>query len=493
MFSLLTRFMDALIGPVEAKDVPHFLFVFFLFPGLVILRPELITAGGATLASFAFFLAIFVYAAAVLYVRRRRPVYVVDFSCYDPPYNCRVPCAAFEEHANLIFHKESERHLVDFSVRVLHLSGLGEETALPPVTHYIPPVPTLQLAREEAEMIMYSTVDSLLKKTGVDPVEIDAVVVNCSIFAPNPSLADMLMNRFGFRPDTKCINLSGMGCSAEFIALDAARSHLQVNPESRALVVSSEIITPVCYFGKERSMMVSNCLFRMGAAAVLLSNRSSDRTRSKYTMTNLVRTHIGADDNAFNCVGLREDDDGILGMMLSKDLPRNAAKALETNIRTFAPIVLPLSEKLRYVLMNVIVRKLYNPKRPPYVPNFKTVFDHFCVHAGGVPLIDQVEKSLRLTPYDVEASRMTLYRIGNTSSSSVWYELGYTEAKGRMKKGDRVWQIALGGGFKCISAAWKCNRSVSPESITDGPWPRCIHKFPVEVRNVTTMKVDGLN
>ncbi|XP_068642399.1 3-ketoacyl-CoA synthase 6-like [Aristolochia californica] len=481
MLSLFTRFLDSL-GPIHAKDSPHFL-LFLLFPTIFLLKPEVLFSGPSSLESFAFLLAILVYVAAVRYLHSRWPVYIVDFSCYDPPYTCRIPYAAFEEHAYLVYHKEEERHLADFHVRVLHLSGLGEETALPPVTHYVPPKPTLDAAREEAELIMYSTVESLLKKTGVRAEEIDVVVVNCSVFCPNPSLVDMMVNMFKFREDVKCINLSGMGCSAEFIALDAARAHLQVHPESRALVLSSEIITPVCYTGKQRSMMVSNCLFRMGGAAVLLSNRSSDRARSKYTLNHLVRTHIGADDNAFYCVGLREDDEGLLGMLLSKDLPRNAAKALETNIRMFGPIVLPISEKLRYVL-NLLVRKLYNPKRAPYVPNFKSVFDHFCIHAGGIPLIDQVEKSLRLTPLDVEASRMTLYRIGNTSSSSVWYELSYIEAKGRMKKGDKVWQIALGGGFKCIAAAWKCNRNISPESITDGPWPRCIHKFPVELRKI---------
>ncbi|KAL4381211.1 hypothetical protein AHAS_Ahas04G0110800 [Arachis hypogaea] len=74
----------------------------------------------------------------------------------------------------------------------------------------------------------------------------------------------------------------------------------------------------------------------------------------------------------------------------------------------------------------------------------------------------------------VEASIMTLHRFGNTSSSSIWYKLAYTEAKGIMRKGNRVWQIVFGRGFKCNRAVWQALRHVkaSPKS----PWKDCIHR-----------------
>ncbi|KAK9137527.1 hypothetical protein Sjap_008121 [Stephania japonica] len=64
---------------------------------------------------------------------------------------------------------------------------------------------------------------------------------------------------------------------------------------------------------------------------------------------------------------------------------------------------------------------------------------------------------------------MTLYRFGNTSSSSLWYELAYTEAKGRIKRRDRAWQIAFGSGFKCNSAVWKALRTIDPKNEKN-PW-----------------------
>lgn len=100
--------------------------------------------------------------------------------------------------------------------------------------------------------------------------------------------------------------------------------------------------------------------------------------------------------------------------------------------------------------------------------------------SGGRAVLDEIEKNLRLSDWNMEPSRMTLYRFGNTSSSSLWYELAYTEAKGRMKRGDRMWQIAFGSGFKCNSAVWKALRAINPEKEKN-PWMDEIDQFPVDV------------
>jgi 3-ketoacyl-CoA synthase len=93
-------------------------------------------------------------------------------------------------------------------------------------------------------------------------------------------------------------------------------------------------------------------------------------------------------------------------------------------------------------------------------------------------VIDELEKNLQLLPVHVESSRMTLHRFGNTSSSSIWYELAYTEAKGRVQKGNRVWQIAFGSGFKCNSAVWEALQNVKPSPSS--PWEDCIDMYPVQ-------------
>ncbi|KAF8390131.1 hypothetical protein HHK36_024653 [Tetracentron sinense] len=426
------------------------------------------------------FLIIFV--ATLYFMSRPRSIYLVDYACYKPPTTCRVPFSTFMEHSRLIL--SSEPKSVDFQMRILERSGLGEETCLPPANHYIPPNPTISAARGEGELVIFSAIDSLLKKTGVKPKDIDILVVNCSMFAPTPSLSAMVINKYKMRSNIRSFNLSGMGCSAGMISIDLARDLLQVHPNSYALVVSTEIITPNYYSGNQRSMLLPNCLFRMGSAAILLSNRRRESRRAKYRLVHVVRTHKGADDKAYRCVFEEEDPQGKVGVSLSKDLMVIAGEALKSNITTMGPLVLPASEQL-FFLFSLIRRKIFDPKCKPYIPDFKQAFEHFCIHAGGRAVIDELQKSLQLSGEHVEASRMTLHRFGNTSSSSLWYEMSYIEAKGRMKKGDRVWQIAFGSGFKCNSAVWKCNRTI--KTPTDGPWFDCINRYPVHIPEVVKL------
>ncbi|KAF8107188.1 hypothetical protein N665_0125s0016 [Sinapis alba] len=144
----------------------------------------------------------------------------------------------------------------------------------------------------------------------------------------------MIINKYKLRSNIKTLNLSGMGCSASLISVDVARDLLQVYPNSNAVIVSTEIITLNYYQGKERAMLVPNCLFRMGAAAIHLSNRRSDRWRAKYKLCHLVRTHHGAEDKSYYCVYEQTDKEGQVGISMSKDITAITGEALKSNITT---------------------------------------------------------------------------------------------------------------------------------------------------------------
>ncbi|KAK4284718.1 hypothetical protein QN277_001509 [Acacia crassicarpa] len=420
--------------------------------------------------------AILVFGSTFFLLTRPRSVYLLDYSCYKPPSHLQVKYKKFMDHSKLT--GDFDDSSLEFQRKILERSGLGEETYVPEAMHHIPPRPSMAAAREEAEQVMFGALDNLFENTKVKPKDIGILVVNCSLFNPTPSLSAMIVNKYKLRGNIKSFNLGGMGCSAGVIAIDLAKDMLQIHRNTNAIVVSTENITQNWYFGNKKSMLIPNCLFRVGGAAILLSNKSSDRRKAKYKLLQTVRTHKGADDKAFKCVYQEQDEAGKTGVSLSKDLMAIAGGALKTNITTLGPLVLPISEQLLF-FATLMAKKLLNAKVKPYIPDFKLAFEHFCIHAGGRAVIDELEKNLQLLPVHVEASRMTLHRFGNTSSSSIWYELGYIEAKGRMKKGDRVWQIAFGSGFKCNSAVWQALRNV--KASPNSPWEDCIHMYPVQI------------
>ncbi|XP_050267473.1 3-ketoacyl-CoA synthase 4-like [Quercus robur] len=419
--------------------------------------------------------AFLVFGLTVYIMTRPKPVYLVDYSCYKPPDHLKAPSHSFMEHSRLT--GDFDDSSLEFQRKILERSGLGDETYVPEAMHAIPPEPTMAAARDEAEKVMFGALDKLFSNCSVKPKDIGILVVNCSLFNPTPSLSAMIVNKYKLRGNIRSFNLGGMGCSAGVIAVDLAKDLLQVHRNTNAVVVSTENITQNWYFGNKKSMLIPNCLFRVGGAAVLLSNKSVDRRRAKYKLVHVVRTHRGADDKAFRCVYQEQDDNGKTGVSLSKELMAIAGGTLKTNITTLGPLVLPISEQLLF-FATLLVKKLFNADVKPYIPDFKLAFDHFCIHAGGRAVIDELEKNLQLLPIHVEASRMTLHRFGNTSSSSIWYELAYIEAKGRMRKGNRVWQIAFGSGFKCNSAVWQALRNVRPSH--NGPWEDSIHNYPVK-------------
>ncbi|KAL6974312.1 very-long-chain 3-oxoacyl-CoA synthase [Sarracenia purpurea var. burkii] len=99
----------------------------------------------------------------------------------------------------------------------------------------------------------------------------------------------------------------------------------------------------------------------MGGAAILPSNKCSDKRR----------TWVHAE---------------LMGV---------AGNALKTNITKLGPLVLPMSEQLVF-FASLICKKLFKIKIKPYIPDFKLAFEHFCIHARGRAILDELEKNLQL-------------------------------------------------------------------------------------------------
>ncbi|KXZ47805.1 hypothetical protein GPECTOR_32g417 [Gonium pectorale] len=299
-----------------------------------------------------------------------RPVYLYDLEVFRPPAAYKV-----DQVSVIRMWEETQRYNqddVDFQRRVYARSGLS-----PTLTHLPPNLnpafvgndarTDLDSAAVECRTAVCGAVSGLLKKTGIKPSEIDILVTTCSIYCPTPSMASMVVNAFKLRKDVQAYHLGGMGCANGVVAINMA------HPNANALFVTTETTTPAYYRGNERHRLVTNLLFRMGAAAMLLTNKRSLAIRgpllepptgsgaasssaaagrrrygpgAKYVLQHRVRVHLGQSDEAISAIYYGPDAEGLNGIYLGKNVVKEASRALSVAVTKVAPWVLTWSQLL---------------------------------------------------------------------------------------------------------------------------------------------------
>ncbi|KAM7268384.1 hypothetical protein ACFE04_010550 [Oxalis oulophora] len=342
-----------------------------------------------------------------------RSVYLVDFTCYRPPKELKISKEEFIDLAKKSGHFNDSA--IDYQHKVLQSSGIGDETYVPRLVFTPGRKINLKDGREEASIQIFGAIDDLFASTNIKPHQIKILIVNCGVLNPTPSLSSMVINHYKLRHNIQSYNLGGMGCAAGIVAIDLAKDLLNVYRGAYALVVSTEVVSYTWYSGNDHSLLLPNCYFRMGAAAMLLSSRKIDRWRAKYELKQLVRTHKATDNRSYNSIQLKEDDQGKQGLSVSNDVIEIGGHALKANITTLGPLVLPVSEQY-YFFKNL----LFKTKSKLYIPDYKLAFEHICILASSKRVLDELEKNLELTEEYMKASRKTLERFGNTSSKKLF-------------------------------------------------------------------------
>ena len=408
--------------------------------------------------------------------RRHQCCYILDYQCYKPVDGRKLST----EFCGEVMKRTKNLGLNEFKflLKAIVSSGLGEETYAPwMVIHGREDNPTYEDGILEMEEFFFDSIEKVLSKTGISAKEIDVLVLNVSMLSPSPSLVSRIINHYKMRDDIKAYNLTGMGCSASLISINVVQSIFKTRKNVNALVVTSESLTPNWYTGSNRSMILANCLFRSGGCAVLLTNKVALKDKAMFKLKCLVRTHHGGKDEAYGSCIQTEDEAGRVGFHLGKNLPMAATKAMIDNLKVLSPKILPISELIRFSVVSFLHKMKKSTSKGVARPmiNFKSGVNHFCIHTGGKAVIDGIGQSLGLSDHDLEPARMTLHRFGNTSASSLWYVLGYMEAKKRFKKGDRVFMISFGAGFKCNSCLWEVLRDLKDGNC----WQECnIDNYP---------------
>ncbi|KAM7492102.1 hypothetical protein LguiA_035023 [Lonicera macranthoides] len=236
-----------------------------------------------------------------------------------------------------------------------------------------------------------------------------------------------------------------MGYSASLVAIDLLQHLFKIHEKALTIVASTKSMVPHCYCGKERLMMLSNCLFRSSGCSMLFTNNQDLKNQAVLELKHLVRTHMGSSDEAYegapfnqlyHCLNALT---WVTGQRYRARL--KLGHPLGSGVHHLTNFTIALMPTLRQLLIGL-------------------------VRAWDSPSMTSSQLGWRF-----------IGSVTYTSAVGLWYVLGYMEANKRLKNGARIFMISLGAGFKCNTCVWEILRDLEEDGNV---WKDCIESYPPE-------------
>lgn len=239
------------------------------------------------------------------------------------------------------------------------------------------------------------------------------VTASCTGFY-NPGPDFFIVRELGMPDSVQRYHLGFMGCYAAIPALRMAEQFCAADTSAVVLVVCLELCTLHMQLTGAEDNLLANSLFADGVAAAVVSAREPAPGASAYRIDGFRSALVPAGEQDMTwSIG----DHGF-DIALSSYVP----KIIGGNIRE---LVKPALESAGMSLADV---------------------GTWAVHPGGKAIVDQVQRSLELSPAQVAASREVLRRCGNMSSPTILFVLDEV-ARGGAKPRETVLAVAFGPGL----------------------------------------------
>jgi len=256
-----------------------------------------------------------------------------------------------------------------------------------------------------------------IAEAGLEPADIDAVVVSTCTGYLCPGLTGYVIERLQLRSDIQAFDLVGHGCAAALPNLQLAHALLSTDPCKHVLSVCVEVSSAAMYLDDDPGVLISACLFGDGAGAAILSRQPQPvgRRIEWIDSTSLI-------DPAQRKALMFEQRAGMLRNILTRAVPELAAEHAQGVLRTvLARAGLDTSDVSAWIM-----------------------------HAGGRDVLLALERRLELEAADLRYSAAMLREYGNLSSAFVFFVLEAALADGA--PGGRWWLSSFGAGFSCYGA-----------------------------------------
>jgi len=296
-----------------------------------------------------------------------------------------------------------------------------------------------EVFRDEMVKLTESAARQALELAAVRPEEIRLIVSTSCTGIMIPPVESHLMNRMPFRPDTRRMPLTELGCVAGATALAHADQFLRANPESAALIVCGELASLTAQASDySLTNIVAAAIFGDGAAASVLTGEKHPLAAEGAGTGNgregghlpaagpfsrrprIVATRSIQFPDSLDLMGFHNTDSG-LKIFLSPRVPRFIRDELPRHLEPF------LGE------MGLSL------------PDLR----HFLLHPGGRKVLEELEQRLGLSRDQTRISWDVLRDYGNLSSATVMFLLHRFAIECAPEPGDWGLLMAVGPGFAC--------------------------------------------
>lgn len=308
-----------------------------------------------------------------------------------------------------------EPRLLESLRAVVDHSAIAKRHAIFPVDYIVQPRPLSQLTREyrdHALALGRHCVGAALERAGCRAEDIDLFITVSCTGVLIPSLDAYLMNELGFRPQTRRLPITELGCAAGAAALAHAWQHLRAFPDHRVLILAVELPSLTFQRGDlSLANLISCTLFGDGAAAVVVAAESRGGPRLLDASTYLF-------PHTLDAMGFDLRETGF-HIVLSREVPQLIRSKIRCLVEDFL--------KHRNLTVNDILA--------------------WVLHPGGQKLLTFIEDELRLQRRQTEPSWDVLRECGNLSSASVLFVLERWLCGPPLPAGSYGLLTAFGPGF----------------------------------------------
>lgn len=256
-----------------------------------------------------------------------------------------------------------------------------------------------EVYEREAKLRVPEVVERALGYAELTARDIDLIVyVSCTGFMM-PSMTAWLINRMGFRSDTRQVPIAQLGCAAGGAAVNRAHDFCRAYPGANVLIVACEFCS-LCYqpTDLEVGSLLSNGLFGDAVAAVVMRGHGGHGVHVERN-----GSHLVPDTEGWISYGVRDTG---FHFQLDKRVPGTMAM--------LAPALRGLAGQHGWDVSGL---------------------GFYIVHAGGPRILDDLCRFLDLEPAAFRHSRATLTERGNIASAVVFDALARLFAEGAVPDG----------------------------------------------------------